>query len=105
MSDELASRPVKLSCPKTGNTLVCYAERIAVVGGERYLVAFPKDPAVAIAFDENGEVSPVPNDDPIMDELFPLAEACVADLGPGVNLLRYRKGVLYEARRKQYLLL
>lgn len=44
---------------------------------------------MAIAFDENGEVSPVPNDDPIMDELFPLAEACVADLGPGVTLLRY----------------
>ncbi|CBN74826.1 conserved unknown protein [Ectocarpus siliculosus] len=88
VSDELASKPVALGCPKTGKELVCYAERIAVVGGERYLVAFPKDPAVAIAFDENGEVSPVPNDDPIMDELFPLAEACVADLGPGVTLLR-----------------
>ncbi|CAM9537547.1 unnamed protein product [Ectocarpus fasciculatus] len=88
VSDDLASKPVALGCPKTGKELVCYAERIAVVGGERYLVAFPKDPAVAIAFDENGEVSPVPNDDPIMDELFPLAEACVADLGPGVKLLR-----------------
>ncbi|CAM9683149.1 unnamed protein product, partial [Ectocarpus sp. 8 AP-2014] len=88
VSDELASKPVALGCSKTGKELVCYAERIAVVGGERYLVAFPKDPAVAIAFDENGEVSPVPNDDPIMDELFPLAEACVADLGPGVTLLR-----------------
>lgn len=87
--DELASMPVELACPKTGKTLMCYAERIAVVGGERYLVAFPKDPAVAIAFDESGEVSPVPNDDPIMDELFPLAEACAADLGPGVTLLRY----------------
>ncbi|CAN0211928.1 unnamed protein product [Pylaiella littoralis] len=86
--DELASMPVELACPKTGKTLMCYAERIAVVGGERYLVAFPKDPAVAIAFDESGEVSPVPNDDPIMDELFPLAEACAADLGPGVTLLR-----------------
>ncbi|CAN0356180.1 unnamed protein product, partial [Hapterophycus canaliculatus] len=83
VSDELASKPVALECPKTGRTLVCYAERIAVVGGKRYL-----DPAVAIAFDENGEVSPVPNDDPIMDELFPLAEACVADLGPDVTLLR-----------------
>ncbi|CAM9792994.1 unnamed protein product [Scytosiphon promiscuus] len=88
VSDELASKPVELECPRTGKTLVCYAERIAVVSGERYLVAFPKDPAVAIAFDENGEVSPVPNDDPIMDELFPLAEACVADLGPDVTLLR-----------------
>eukprot|EP00903_Cladosiphon_okamuranus_P009836 g9349.t1 len=88
VSDELASKPVALECPRSGDKLVCYAERIAVVGGERYLVAFPKDPAVAIAFDENGEVSPVPNDDPIMDELFPLAEACVADLGPGVTLLR-----------------
>lgn len=43
---------------------------------------------MAIAFDENGEVAPVPIDDPLMDELFPLAEACVADLGPGVTLLR-----------------
>eukprot|EP00752_Nemacystus_decipiens_P004488 g4098.t1 len=88
VSAELASKPVALECPRTGDTLVCFAERVAVVGGERYLVAFPKDPAVAIAFDENGEVSPVPNDDPIMDQLFPLAEACVADLGPDVTLLR-----------------
>lgn len=42
VSDELASEPVALECPRTGRTLVCYAERIAVVGGERYLVAFPK---------------------------------------------------------------
>lgn len=42
VSDELASKPVTLECPRTGDTLVCYAERIAVVGGERYLVAFPK---------------------------------------------------------------
>lgn len=47
-----------------------------------------QDPAVAIAFDENGEVAPVPIDDPLMDELFPLAEACMADLGPDVTLLR-----------------
>ena len=47
VSDELASKPVALECPKTGRTLVCYAERIAVVGGERYLVAFPK---VSIGF-------------------------------------------------------
>lgn len=43
---------------------------------------------MAIAFDENGEVAPVPIDDPLMDQLFPLAEACVADLGPDVTLLR-----------------
>lgn len=42
MSDELASKPVTLECPRSGDKLVCYAERIAVVGGERYLVAFPK---------------------------------------------------------------
>lgn len=42
MSDELASKPVTLECPRSGKELVCYAERIAVVGGERYLVAFPK---------------------------------------------------------------
>lgn len=47
-----------------------------------------QDPAVAIAFDEDGEVAPVPIDDPLMDRLFPLAEACLADLGIDVTLLR-----------------
>ncbi len=50
MSDELASKPVALECPRTGDTLVCFAERMAVVGGKRYLVAFPK---VHVAFDLN----------------------------------------------------
>lgn len=52
---------------------------------------FGQDPAVAIAFDENGEVAPVPIDDPLMDDLFPLAEACLADLGADVTLLRYAR--------------
>lgn len=43
---------------------------------------------MAVAFDEDGEVAPVPIADPLMNELFPLAMACVADLGPGVTLLR-----------------
>lgn len=42
-----------------------------------------------MAFDEDGEVAPVPIDDPLMDKLFPLAQACVADLGLGITLLRY----------------
>lgn len=48
-----------------------------------------QDPAVAIAFEESGEVAPVPLADPLMDRLFPLAEATVKDCGPGVTLLRY----------------
>lgn len=53
---------------------------------------------MAIAFDENGEVAPVPIDDPLMDELFPLAEACVADLGPDVTLLRSEPRVCFLHR-------
>lgn len=49
-----------------------------------------QDPAVAIAFEENGEVAPVPLADPLIDQLFPLAEASVQDLGPEVILLRYK---------------
>lgn len=43
---------------------------------------------MAIAFEENGEVAPVPLADPLIDQLFPLAEASVQDLGPEVTLLR-----------------
>lgn len=60
--------------------------------------SFVQDPAVAIAFDENGEVAPVPIDDPLMDDLFPLAEACLADLGVDVTLLRYHT-YTYNGRR------
>lgn len=47
-----------------------------------------QDLAVAIAFEEDGEVAPVPLADPLMDRVFPLAEACIKDLGPELELLR-----------------
>ncbi|CAN0278448.1 unnamed protein product [Ascophyllum nodosum] len=86
--EEMSNKVLELECPDTGEVLECCAERFAMVQGQRYLAAYPKDPAVAVAFDVNGEVAPVPIDDPLMDELFPLAQACLNDLGPGITLLR-----------------
>lgn len=49
---------------------------------------FIQDPAVAVAFEKDGEAMSMPPTDPLMDQIFPLAEACIADLGPEVCLRR-----------------
>lgn len=40
--DALSDKVLELECPETGRVLECYAERIAVVDGQRYLAAYPK---------------------------------------------------------------
>lgn len=40
--DALSDKVLELECPETGRVLECYAERFAVVNGQRYLAAYPK---------------------------------------------------------------
>lgn len=53
MPEAFADKVLALEDPDTGKALDCYAERFAVVDGQRYLVAFPKvrDLAVKVAAD------------------------------------------------------
>lgn len=48
MPEALADKVLALEDPDTGKALDCYAERFAVVDGQRYLVAFPKVRGLAL---------------------------------------------------------
>ncbi|CAM9401978.1 unnamed protein product [Discosporangium mesarthrocarpum] len=50
----------------------CYADRFAVVGGQRYIIAHPCDWAVSVCIPKGEDgVEAVPLDSELMDEIFP----------------------------------
>jgi len=75
-----------------GNSFIeCYADSVATVGGVEYTIGVPCDYSVALCyFDESEQLVPVELDDQeLMDDIFPMAEAIVAEeFGEELSLQR-----------------
>lgn len=64
-----------------GNSFIeCYADSIAEVDGVEYTIGVPCDYAVAICyFDADQQLIPIELNDPLMDEIYPIAESIVEE--------------------------
>jgi hypothetical protein len=68
----------------------CYVDSVATVDGVEYTIGSPCDYAVALCyFDEDDQLVPIELDDPLMDDIFPVAEGIIEDeFGEELVLLR-----------------
>lgn len=58
----------------------CYADSIAVVDDVEYTIGVPCDYSVAICyFDQNQQLIPIELNDPLMDDIYPIAESIVEE--------------------------
>lgn len=66
--------------PKNNAFIECYADSIAIVDGIEYTIGNPCDTSVSLCyFDKGDNLIPIDLDDPMMDEIFPLAAGIVED--------------------------
>lgn len=66
------------------NGIDCYIDSYATVEGVEYCIGSPCDYAVALCYfgdggDDDEQLVPIELDDPLMDELFPIAEGIIED--------------------------
>lgn len=68
----------------------CYVDSIATLNGVNYTIGVPCDYAVALCyFESEGQLVPIELDDPLMDDIFPVAEGIIEDeFGEELVLLR-----------------
>jgi hypothetical protein len=68
----------------------CYVDSYATVDQVEYTIGSPCDYAVALCYFENDEqLVPIELDDPLMDDIFPVAEGIIEDeFGEELVLLR-----------------
>ncbi|KAL3760559.1 hypothetical protein ACHAWU_009520 [Discostella pseudostelligera] len=69
----------------------CYVDSYATVDGVEYTIGCPCDYAVALCYfeGEDEQLVPIELDDPLMDEIFPIAEGIIEDeFGEELVLLR-----------------
>lgn len=68
----------------------CYVDSYATVDGVEYTIGSPCDYAVALCyFEEDEQLVPIELDDPLMDDIFPIAESIIEDeFGEELVLLR-----------------
>jgi len=68
----------------------CYVDSYATVDGVEYTIGSPCDYAVALCYFEGDEqLVPIELDDPLMDDIFPIAEGIIEDeFGEELVLLR-----------------
>jgi Protein of unknown function (DUF3727) len=72
--------PIPFIEPATNMYIECYADSVVKIKGVRYTIAVPCDYSVALCyFDEEQQLIPIELDDPLMDDLFPMAESIVAE--------------------------
>lgn len=88
LSDDEWEASYQFVDPESGSSIECYIETMADVEGRRYAMGFPADDAVAIAMEQEGEVVPVPVDDPLMDTLFPILQKDLKEQGGGLEIKR-----------------
>ncbi len=69
VSPEQSSDVLTVTEPNTGAEVACNAKWFAVIDGVRYLVASPIDDAVAIVYEEEGDILFVPPNSTQMDEV------------------------------------
>ncbi|KAL7549748.1 hypothetical protein ACHAWF_013015 [Thalassiosira exigua] len=74
----------------SGNGIDCYVDSYATVEGVEYTIGSPCDYTVALCYFEGGEqLVPIELDDPLMDDVFPIAEGIIEDeFGEELVLLR-----------------
>ena len=66
------------------NGIDCYIDSYATVEGVEYCIGSPCDYAVALCYfgdggDDDEQLVPIELDDPMMDEIFPIAEGIIED--------------------------
>lgn len=68
----------------------CYVDSYATLDGEEFTIGSPCDYAVALCYFEGEEqLVPIELDDPLMDDVFPIAEGIIEDeFGEELVLLR-----------------
>ena len=68
----------------------CYVDSYATVDGVEYTIGSPCDYAVALCyFEGDDQLVPIELDDPLMDDIFPIAEGIIEDeFGEELVLLR-----------------
>lgn len=68
----------------------CYVDSVATLDGVEYTIGIPCDYAVALCyFEEDEQLVPIELDDPLMDDIFPVAEGIIEDeFGEELVLLR-----------------
>ncbi len=69
----------------------CYVDSYATVDGVEYTIGSPCDYAVALCYfeGEDEQLVPIELDDPLMDDIFPIAESIIEDeFGEELVLLR-----------------
>ena len=68
----------------------CYIDSVATLNGVNYTIGSPCDYAVALCYFESDEqLVPIELDDPLMDDIFPVAEGIIEDeFGEELVLLR-----------------
>ena len=72
------------------NGIDCYVDSYATVDGVEYTIGIPCDYTVALCYFEGDEqLVPIELDDPLMDEIFPIAEGIIEDeFGEELALLK-----------------
>lgn len=72
------------------NGIDCYVDSYATVDGVEYTIGIPCDYTVALCYFEGDEqLVPIELDDPLMDDIFPIAEGIIEDeFGEELALLR-----------------
>lgn len=76
----LENVPLPFIDPVTNSYIECYADSVVTVQGITYTIAVPCDYSVALCyFDADQQLIPVELNDPLMDDIFPIAESIVAE--------------------------
>jgi len=74
--------PIAFVDVQKNNFIECYAESVATVKGVEYTIGVPCDHAVALcSFDTDDQLVPIDLDDPLMDDVYPVAERYVVIFG------------------------
>ena len=81
VAPDLESIPIPFVDPASNSFIECYADSVATVNGVEYTIGVPCDYAVALTYidDDDQQLVPVELTDPLMDDIFPVAEAIVAE--------------------------
>ena len=67
--------PIPFVDVQNNNFIECYTESVATVKGVQYTIGVPCDHAVALcSFDTDDQLVPIDLDDPLMDDVYPVAE-------------------------------
>lgn len=78
--DDQEGVPIPFVDVHRNNFIECYADSIAEVDGVEYTIGVPCDYAVAICyFDADQQLIPIELNDPLMDEIYPIAESIVEE--------------------------